>query len=434
MAATRERRVNAGNKLAKLLNEEEEDDFYKTTYGGFQEEENDDDYKSEEEGEDVVDSDFSIDENDEVVSDHEEEGKKPQRNVMKKVYKDPKPLKRKKESKPKEKEVERVKKARKSISKPFFPSERKSIRKSTAVKSAATAQRIKERTAQGKKRKIVRSEDIWKPTQEELLEEAKITEEENLKSLEKYYKLELEKKKSRVVKKTFTGPVVRYHSISMPLITEIEDMNVDNEKSSAEKVLDKKDEIKKEQPENAVFTEDTPLEIDSNGFVVNPPDIESEVEISSQIEPVAVTTEEKIKEDKETEKPKIPPVQQTEGRYERTFITFSDESTFRKAFPERKPPKPKEPRLCPITRLPAKYVDPRTECAFRNVRAFKVIREAYYTQIDAKVARGVTEGLDPAELEKWIPYRAKVNSQKAAQTTTRIRLDPASLHLAQIKV
>lgn len=61
--------------------------------------------------------------------------------------------------------------------------ERKSIRKSTAVKSAATAQRIKERTAQGKRRKIVRSEDVWKPTQEELLEEAKITEEENLKSL-----------------------------------------------------------------------------------------------------------------------------------------------------------------------------------------------------------------------------------------------------------
>lgn len=79
-------------------------------------------------------------------------------------------------------------------------------------------------------------------------------------------------------------------------------------------------------------------------------------------------------------------------------------------------------------------MDPRTECAFRNVRAFKVIREAYYTQIDSKVARGATDGLDPAELEKWIPYRAKVNSQKAAQTTTRIRLDPASLHLAQIKV
>lgn len=44
MAATRERRGNAGNKMAKLLDEEEEDDFYKTSYGGFEETENDRDY------------------------------------------------------------------------------------------------------------------------------------------------------------------------------------------------------------------------------------------------------------------------------------------------------------------------------------------------------------------------------------------------------
>lgn len=45
MAASREKRNNAGSKLAKLLNEEEEDEFYKTTYGGFDEIENDDDYQ-----------------------------------------------------------------------------------------------------------------------------------------------------------------------------------------------------------------------------------------------------------------------------------------------------------------------------------------------------------------------------------------------------
>lgn len=44
MASARERRANAGNKMAKLLNEEEEDDFYKTTYGGFDETEQDHDY------------------------------------------------------------------------------------------------------------------------------------------------------------------------------------------------------------------------------------------------------------------------------------------------------------------------------------------------------------------------------------------------------
>ena len=37
MAAQREKRTNAGNKMSKLLDAEDEDDFYKTTYGGFNE-------------------------------------------------------------------------------------------------------------------------------------------------------------------------------------------------------------------------------------------------------------------------------------------------------------------------------------------------------------------------------------------------------------
>ena len=45
MASSRPRRANAGNKMARLLNEEEEDEFYKTTYGGFEETEQDNDYK-----------------------------------------------------------------------------------------------------------------------------------------------------------------------------------------------------------------------------------------------------------------------------------------------------------------------------------------------------------------------------------------------------
>lgn len=75
MAAERERRSNAGNKLARLLDEEEaDDDFYKTTYGGFNEDEEDNDFHFvDEEAPDEVDSDFSIDENDEVISDVEDE-------------------------------------------------------------------------------------------------------------------------------------------------------------------------------------------------------------------------------------------------------------------------------------------------------------------------------------------------------------------------
>lgn len=62
---------------------------------------------------------------------------------------------------------------------------RKSIRMSTAIKTQATKIRLKEMDdARKKKKKVVRVEE-YMPTQEELLEEAKITEEENLKSLGK---------------------------------------------------------------------------------------------------------------------------------------------------------------------------------------------------------------------------------------------------------
>lgn len=44
--AQRERRSNAGNRMAKLLDEEEDvDEFYSTTYGGFNEAEEDNDYQ-----------------------------------------------------------------------------------------------------------------------------------------------------------------------------------------------------------------------------------------------------------------------------------------------------------------------------------------------------------------------------------------------------
>lgn len=43
--AQRERRVNAGNRMSKLLEEEEDgDDFYKSTYGGFNDEEDDNEF------------------------------------------------------------------------------------------------------------------------------------------------------------------------------------------------------------------------------------------------------------------------------------------------------------------------------------------------------------------------------------------------------
>ena len=37
MAATRDRRSNAGTRMARMIENEDDDEFYKTTYGGFHE-------------------------------------------------------------------------------------------------------------------------------------------------------------------------------------------------------------------------------------------------------------------------------------------------------------------------------------------------------------------------------------------------------------
>ncbi|KAF7266060.1 vacuolar protein sorting-associated protein YL-1 [Rhynchophorus ferrugineus] len=215
----RERRSNAGNRMAKLLDEEEEcqDDFYKQNYGGFQETESDNEYEAEEEGEDIIDSDFSIDENDEPISDNDdEEGQRKKRRLVTKAYKEP-------ISSPKEKPKPKVRTAKLKHSISIESYERKSKRKSTAAKTAETAQRIKVRDLEQRKKPRKTKEEEWIPTQEELLEEAKITEEENLKSLERYQKMESEKKTKRVLKKVFSGPVIKYTSTRMPLIEEATD-------------------------------------------------------------------------------------------------------------------------------------------------------------------------------------------------------------------
>jgi vacuolar protein sorting-associated protein 72 len=107
MALSRSRRSNAGSKMAMLLNTMESDEFYTTTYGGFNEEDADVDFICEaapvtasttaDVDDDIVDSDFSIDENDEPRSDveNEDDPDRPKRakrglGVQTKAYKEPK--------------------------------------------------------------------------------------------------------------------------------------------------------------------------------------------------------------------------------------------------------------------------------------------------------------------------------------------------------
>ena len=125
-------------------------------------------------------------------------------------------------------------------------------------------------------------------TQEQLLEEAKETELLNLQSLEKYQQLELEKKKTRVVKKVSSGPTISYLSTSMP---SLEDFSPEMDGINVEE-----DEVNKDA-------------------VVEPETVNSDVKQCC----------------------------------ERTFITFSDDCVLKDNFSQSKE-KPPLKNICPITR------------------------------------------------------------------------------------
>lgn len=386
MALSRERRANAGNKMAKLLNEEEEDDFYKTTYGGFEEVEQDHDYMEEDEAEDEVDSDFSIDENDEPISDNEqEEREKKKRGVVTKAYKEPKVQS---QQPPKEK---KVRQPRQRIF--IESSERKSIRRSTAAKSAATRKRLSERNEHQKRKTRVMRHDTWKPTQEELLEEALQTEQINMKSLEKYQKLENEKKNTRTVRKSQTEPMIRYQSLAMPLMI-LSEVNHDKEEDRINIDEDDEKSVGSENKQSDDATE----------------------------EGVTIKTENDAKDVSKRHKGKYY-YEQTKGYYERTFITFENEQLFSQAF--KKPsatPRPPMKSLCAITRLPAKYLDPMTHLPYKNVQTFRLLREAYYQQLEART--DINDTSQSPELLRWIEWRQRSHGGHAQRNT--VRLEPAS--------
>ncbi|XP_041355699.1 vacuolar protein sorting-associated protein 72 homolog [Gigantopelta aegis] len=323
MAATRDRRVNAGSKMSRLLEDDDEDDFYKTTYGGFNEEEEDKDYESEDLPSDTVDSDFDIDEHDEARSDVEngDEPKRKKRGIDTKAYKEPIS-----KEPPKEKTVVKKKpKLDKSPVQIYHFTERKSKRQSTQMKTEQAARNQKEREHKMKMMREIASRknvsSVRRLTQAELLKEAKHTEKLNQQSLEDFRKLELEKKKTRVTKQVYRGPVIRYHSVTMPVVEEL-------------------------------YAEP---EINVEG--------ESSVELPRKCEEVKCVT-----------------------KCSRTFITFTDDAIYQDLFAKKRE-KYAPKQICPITRQPAKYFDPITQTPYATLHAFRCIRVAYAQQLESAKIR-----------------------------------------------
>lgn len=295
------------------------------------------------------------DENDELISDAEEVPEKRERRTTT-VYKDLKkkvPATKAKPAKPVKKAspVKRLQSKRKHRSSyTVLDSGRISLRHSTALKSAATQHRVKERKeAMRKRAKSYRIVDVM-PTQKELLAEAELTAKENLASVERFKRMEVEKKKVRPTKRVCTGPIVRYHSLSMPAIAE-------NRTSASSH--------QRKRNSNSQIA-------NLNGDLTMDVDAEQKTDLQNR-------------------------------HVERTFITFENDVNdeyFSSIFNNKLTTKRQHVDvICPLTRLPAKYIDPLTKIPYRNVQALKIVREAYYQLVETANTPGT---------EAWIQWRRKM--------------------------
>ena len=254
-------------------------------------------------------------------------------------------------------------------------SDQRSLRKSTLEVSEEYRRRFEEE--EDLRRRKMRYSSSRKPkplrklTQKELLAEAKRTEIENLASLEAYARLEAEKKKVKEKKTVVQGPVIRFHSIAMPLVEELS--NDSSTKGTTQDVADT---------------------VNNNG---GPPvQIKQEPNADHDNLTESSTSTENIKGGES--KPVVP---SAEKMYCRNFLIFTDTKNFpSEFFPTSKPQRPRK-RFCPFTGLPAKYIDPLTGTPYATSQAFKIIRNRYVSEGEQRCEKRLMQ------LSNWLEEKKR---------------------------
>ena len=232
-----------------------------------------------------------------------------------------------------------MKKPRYSTPTPSDTSEQRTFRRSTQEVSAEHKKRHLEEERRRRRFTPRAPRTQYKMTQQELLEEAKWTEAENIASLEAFTQLEEEKKKVKEKRNVVQSPVIRFHSVSMPVIKDITST-----------------------PASSLHTPPSPP--DTSGAT-------------------------------QSEKPEKPKM------YCRNFLVFTDVKAFPSSFfPTHKPAKPKR-LICPVTGLPAKYIDPITETPYATPQAFKIIRNRYISAEEEKCEKRLLQ------LSSWLEEKKR---------------------------
>jgi len=152
-----------------------------------------------------------------AISDNEKEEDMEPKRKKKKIITAFKP----KPSKPKDAKPKIKKRSHRAPNEFPGDSDSRTLRRSTQERSQEFKERFEEETRRRRFTKKKPRTAIKRLTQEELLAEAKRTERENLASLEAYTRLEAEKKKVKEKSHEIKGPFIRFHSVVMPLIVDI---------------------------------------------------------------------------------------------------------------------------------------------------------------------------------------------------------------------
>ncbi|KAI8141065.1 YL1 nuclear protein-domain-containing protein [Fennellomyces sp. T-0311] len=337
-AKERERRANAGSRMRALLDQEVEMEEL------FEESLSDDEEfitKPEDEVQDTVDSDFDTESSDEEREQEElgrqadkqmeKEERQARRVVPPAIQQQPRP------KKPTRPTTERRKRR-----------EKDAVRQSSRANTVRSRLHVEEQMREYKsKRERLTKRDrpvVKQLTQEELLAEAAITEQENKASLEQWQQREAERKAKakKQDKKRMVGPFVRYTSYTQDpdkrpkrrkivMISMKDDQNVQEEITDAAAIAwqEKRDMEQSETMGRNLIS-----------FMNN----------DQEPKPVTVAG----LSDRDLDRTDLIP----------ELASWVD-----------RPSRPVKPILCPITGLAARYLDPETKVPYANVEAYKVIRK-----------------------------------------------------------
>ena len=231
------------------------------------------------------------------------------------------------------------------------------------------------RKYQRSRKSAARKKPLRKLTQKEMFEEAKKTERENLASLEAYTLLEAEKRRVKEKKTGIQGPFVRFHSVTMPAITELPDPTTGDGRR---------------------------LDVQSSQGIVNSSSTSEGAPSSAAQNQTAISLESSVQP---TATDRAEPQQQ---RYCRNFLVFTDTVNFPSAFfPTTKPQKPRR-KFCPVTGLPARYVDPITGTPYATSQAFRIIRNKYISEGEQKCEKRLLQ------LSNWLEEKKRKKMETKA--------------------